>query len=201
MLWKSANSHTTIKENWPRLKHCTPSGCVVSDCRRVNWHLANSHNVTHKRWNSALCIILIRTYRGQLWKGKQNKNSEEKTLKETAMVLIYDNYKISKAFSYWKYNNFWSLTLLMLKLLYKTPFQWCPLQRMRIQKHAFNCLLGEMKQVILEGTSSHSHKMWCQPSGSPALQVKLGSVNGTAHFKKLKQLLGYQHLLLLRDIW
>ncbi len=25
--------------------------------------------------------------------------------------------------------------------------------------------------------------------------------NGTAHFKKCKQLFEYQHLLLLRDIW
>jgi hypothetical protein len=31
-----------------------------------------------REWNNALCLILIKAYRGQLWKDKQNKNSEEK---------------------------------------------------------------------------------------------------------------------------
>jgi hypothetical protein len=31
-----------------------------------------------KQWNSALCIVLIRAYRVQFWKGKKNKNFGEK---------------------------------------------------------------------------------------------------------------------------
>ncbi len=30
------------------------------------------------QWNSALCLVLIKVCRGQLWKGKQNKYSDEK---------------------------------------------------------------------------------------------------------------------------
>jgi len=39
-----------------------------------------------------------------------------------------------------------------------------------------------------------------QPFGAGDRHPETG-INGTVHFKKCKQLFGYQHLLLLRDIW
>ncbi len=43
-------------------------------------------------WNSAPFLVLIRTYRGQLWKGKKDKNSEEKISGNFLNFELFLNY-------------------------------------------------------------------------------------------------------------
>jgi hypothetical protein len=51
------------------------------------------------QWNSAICNILIRAFSGQLWKSKQNNNSEDINIEQYHQK---SKYKIAKAFSYCK---------------------------------------------------------------------------------------------------
>ena len=53
------------------------------------------------RGNSAFCIVLIRTYRGQLLKGLHDKNSLINILSKQLNCLTFYNQKIAKAFSNW----------------------------------------------------------------------------------------------------
>jgi hypothetical protein len=60
----------------------------------------------YKQCNQALCLVLIYIYRGQPWKGKQNKNYK-KNLKERAVMPNFYNYKNVKTSSYCKNDKFW----------------------------------------------------------------------------------------------
>jgi hypothetical protein len=73
-------------------------------------------------------IVLIRAKRGQLCKGRLNKNLKKKLSKQQ---LHYLNDKFTKAFSY-------CMKMSKLKLMFKIciPFQWRPLLLVKIK---LNC--------------------------------------------------------------
>jgi hypothetical protein len=78
--------------------------------------------------------VLITANRGLFQKGKLNYNSEEK-MKQTLLVSIFYNCKITKAFSYClKFQVIGFASLIIMKLVDKMckPFQWRPLQKMGI---------------------------------------------------------------------
>ncbi len=77
-------------------------------------------------------------------------------------------------------------------------------------------LLGKISLVLFKSLSkifslsvslsisTHTHTCWLAHSQSvPHTQTdgRIMLANGTANFKKCKQLFEYQHLLLFRDIW
>ncbi len=80
--------------------------------------------------NSVLCTVLIRAYRGQHWKDKQNEIPKKKNRTKQKQCQTCFIYKISKAFCYCKK---WQVVCSCLTFCYKTggknyiPFQWHPL--------------------------------------------------------------------------
>ncbi len=74
----------------------------------------------YKQCNHALCLVLIKAYRGQAC--KQNKNYK-KNLKEKAVMPNFYNYKIVKTSSYCKNDKFWEFVKLnIMKVVYKVLY-------------------------------------------------------------------------------
>jgi hypothetical protein len=55
---------------------------------------------------TAVIEVLIKAYRGILWKAKQNKNSKENNWREERCCKTFYDDKIAKTFSFCKNNKF-----------------------------------------------------------------------------------------------
>jgi hypothetical protein len=67
------------------------------------YHKISGHNL---QWGSILCLVPIKASRWQLWKGKQNKNSEEKKIERKSNVVKLIIIKMQNTFIFSKIDMF-----------------------------------------------------------------------------------------------
>ncbi len=66
--------------------------------KKKKLELYNSWKFSIWIWNSALCSVLLKAYRGQLWKVNQNKNCDEKNERMNISVKNFIITKLYKLF-------------------------------------------------------------------------------------------------------
>ncbi len=91
--------------------------------------IENSKYTKEKQWNSPLCLLIIKVYRGQLWKGKQNNNSEEKIEKVSCWVIFFIIIKLLKhlvILRHCRFQGFVSLNVMYLVHIICIPFLVVP---------------------------------------------------------------------------
>ncbi len=105
-LWWSDEPRTSSSGSWSGCyvwTRCGRPSAKVVKCICKWWCGQLSSSVCSLQWNNEFYILLIRTNRRQLLKGKQNKNLKKET-KGNSNDIIFCNYKIVKVFSYCKNN-------------------------------------------------------------------------------------------------
>jgi hypothetical protein len=78
----------------------------MSNVQWINWSQYCFLTVFKLMENSTLCLVLGKAHRGQLWEGKQTKNSVEKNWKEEQWCQTFNHYIIAKPFNCWKNDMF-----------------------------------------------------------------------------------------------
>jgi hypothetical protein len=105
-----------------------------------------------------LCVILRYTFRGQLWKGHQEYIFMAKVMSINSYSILLNLFVVFK-------NTFLSNETKVL-VEFTTPFLWCPLYSMKMQKRAVPfkyCRITSLKFLMLlliPFNENQSNKLW-----------------------------------------